>query len=211
LIGLLLTLREIFTNPYTEVMHMNRTNGIVLLIGSLLFLVAAFMPVSQVFAVRGAARKLAVIAADRSGWLVSQCFFVLGATVAFIGMGMLAYRLKATKGSTFPLIAVAAAGIGLVLWMMYVYLRTISPEDFVYNRIPRWLFPTYSYLTLLAIFVIGLESCRFNFPRWLSFFNMGSAVLFALAFLIFKDLPPLLYYIVTLVDGIALLVLRPFV
>ena len=71
---------------------MNRTNGIILLIGSLLFWVAAFMP-------------------------VSQGFFVLGAAVACIGMGMLAYRLNAMKGSIYPLIAVAAAGIGLVLWM----------------------------------------------------------------------------------------------
>jgi hypothetical protein len=191
-------------------MNTNRTSGIVLSIGSLLFLAAAFMPVSRVFVVRGAEQQLAVIAADRSGWQVAQFFFGSGATIAWVGMAMLVYRLKTKKRSIFPLVAVAASGVGLVFWIVYIYLRTISPENFVHSLYPGWLFPAYSFLTLLAILVLGMEMYRLKFPRWLSLFTMNSAVLLALAFLVLKDLPPLLYYIVTLVDGISVLVPRSY-
>ena len=191
-------------------MNTNRTSGIVLSIGSLLFLVAAFMPVSRVFVVRGAEQQLAVIAADRSGWQVAQFFFGSGATIAWVGMAMLAYWLETKKRSIFPLVAMAASGAGLVFWIVYIYLRTISPENFVHSLYPGWLFPAYSFLTLLAILVLGMEMYRLKFPRWLSLFTMISAVLLALAFLVLKDLPPLLYYIVSLVDGIAVLVLRSY-
>ena len=189
-------------------MNTNRTSGIVLSIGSLLFLVAAFMPVSRVFVVRGAEQQLAVIAADRSGWQVAQLSFGSGATIAWVGMAMLAYWLETKKRSIFPLVAMAASGAGLVFWIVYIYLRTISPENFVHSLYPGWLFPAYSFLTLLAIFVLGMEMYRLKFPRWLAL--LLSAVLLALAFLVLKDLPPLLYYIVTLVDGIAVLVLRSY-
>jgi hypothetical protein len=188
-------------------MNTIRTGGIVLSIGSLLFLVAAFMPVSRVFVLRSAEQQLAVIAADRSGWQVSQFLFGSGATIAWVGMAMLAYRLKKKNRSAFPLLAVAASGAGLVFWIVYLYLRTISPENFVHDLYPGWLFPAYSFLTLLAIFVLGMQMYRLKFPPWLSLFTMISALLLALAFLLLKDLPPLLYYMVTLVDGIAVLVL----
>jgi hypothetical protein len=191
-------------------MNTNRTSGIVLSIGSLLFLAVAFMPVSRVFVVRGAEQQLAVIAADRSGWQVAQFFFGSGATIAWVGLAMLAYRLKTKKRSIFPLVAVAASGVGLVFWIVYIYLRTISPENFVHSLYPGWLFPAYSFLTLLAILVLGMEMYRLKFPRWLALFTMLSAVLLALAFLVLKDLPPLLYYIVTLVDGISVLVPRSY-
>ena len=184
--------------------------GMMLIIGSLLFLVAAFMPVSRVYPAQGVEQKMAIIDADRTGWQVSQVLFALSAAVAWAGMGLLAYRFRAFGGSILPLAAVAAAGVGLALWLAYVYLRTIRPEDFVSGLVPGWPFVAYSFLTLLAIFVIGSGMSQPKFPRWLPIFNMGAAALMGLAFLIFKDLPPLLYYVVTLVDGIALLVLHPF-
>jgi hypothetical protein len=67
-----------------------------------------------------------------------------------------------------------------------------------------------SFLTMFAIFATGVGMLQPKFPHSLPIFNMGSAAVMALAFLIFKDLPPFFYYVVTLVEGIALLVLDPF-
>lgn len=120
-------------------MNTNRTSGTALSVGSLLFLVAAFLPVPRVFVVRGAEQQVAVISADRSEWRVAQFLFGSGATIAWVGMAMLAYRLNTKMRSTFPLTAVAASGAGLAFWVAYVYLRTISPENYVHGLYPGWL------------------------------------------------------------------------
>lgn len=184
--------------------------GVLLIIGSLAFSVAAFMPVSRVFAARVAEHKISIIEADRSGWNVSQIFFALGATTAWIGMGLLAVRTKLWNGSVFPFGAVAVAGIGLFIWLWHLRLRIIRPKDFANGLLPGWHFPVYGFLTLFALFGIGVGMLSSHVPLWLPILNMSLAVMLATAFLVFKDLPPFFFYLVTLVDGIALLILQPF-
>lgn len=67
----------------------------------------------------------------------------------------------------------------------------------------------YAFLTLFALFATSMRMPGSDFPGWLRIVNMGAAVLLTLILLIFKDLPPLTFYLVTLVDGIALLLLKP--
>lgn len=188
---------------------MTRMITLTLIVGPLLFLVAAFSPVSRVYAERDVGQKLAIIAADRRGWWLSQALFALGAAVAWAGMALLAIRLRASTGSGLPLTAVAGAGVGMALWAYYVYLRIVRAEDFVQGQLSGSLFVAYSFLTMLALFALGVGMLSLRLPRWLPLVNMGAAVLMAAAFLVFKDLPPFLYYLVTLVDGIALLAGNP--
>lgn len=184
--------------------------GIILITGSLAFSVAAFMPVSRLFGERSPEQRLAIIEADRSGWVISQFLFALGAAVSWIGMLLLAYQLNFLSGTGFALPAVVGAGIGMLFWLRHVYLRGTSPQSFTNNLLPGWHFLIYALLTGLALIGIGVGLFQANSPDWLALVNVASAILFALIYLIFKDLPPFLFYLVTLVDGIALLFLKPF-
>lgn len=184
--------------------------GSILMIGSLAFLTAAFMPVSRVFGVRDKEQKLAIIQAERSGWTFSQSLFALGAAITWLGLGLLAIRILYANGSVIPLVSTAVAGVGLIFWLWHVYLRAAKPEDFVNNLLPGWHFLLYGFFTLLGLIGISLGMPALKFPVWLPVANISSAVLFTLLFLIFKDLPPALFYLVTLVNGIALLIFKPF-
>lgn len=185
-------------------------SALLLIMGSLFFLLAAFMPISRVFGERVAEGKIAIIQAERSRWRVSQLFFALGSFIAWVGMILLAYQIKIANGSAFSLVSAAAAGVGMLLWCRHVFLRAKQPEAFARGLLPGWHFKVYSYLTSLALLGIGVGLLALEILVWLPVLNISSALLFFLVFLIFKDLPPLFYYLVMLIDGIALLILMPF-
>lgn len=68
-------------------MGTERVAAIILLVGSVLFIIAAFMPVSQVFAEPSPAAKLEIRDSNRIAWTTSQVLFGLGASIAAIGLG----------------------------------------------------------------------------------------------------------------------------
>jgi hypothetical protein len=64
-------------------------SGIVIFVGSALFLCAAFTPISfRVFPEKSATRKLEIIRASPTAWSVTQVLFGLGALVTAIGVGL---------------------------------------------------------------------------------------------------------------------------
>jgi len=181
--------------------------GIILIVGSLAFLTAAFMPVSRLFGERSGEKKLAIIQADRAGWTISQVLFGLGAAVTWAGLVWLAYEIWAVRGSVIALAAAAPAGIGAGLWIIHVYQRAVRPQAFTNNEMPAWPFIVYSILTQLALIGLGISLLRAVVPGWIPLLNIAAGLLTGLAFLIFKDVPPLLYYAVTLATGIGLVLL----
>jgi hypothetical protein len=73
-----------------------RVSGILIIVGSALFLCAAFTPISsRVFTPgRSATHKLEAIRGSPTAWSVTQILFGLGALVTAIGIGVLAYGLR---------------------------------------------------------------------------------------------------------------------
>ena len=122
-------------------MSTERVAAIILLVGSVLFIIAAFMPVSQVFAEPSQAAKLEIITSNRTAWTASQILFGLGASIAAIGLGFVAYHLRGTPGAVWAYLGLAAVILGAVFWDGLVYLRAIDPERFVEGRLMGWLLP----------------------------------------------------------------------
>ncbi len=73
---------------------LQKTSAIVIILGSVLFLIAAFLPISRVFPEPSAVRKLEIIRDAPNAWLVAQIFFALGAMVTVIGLALVAYRFR---------------------------------------------------------------------------------------------------------------------
>jgi hypothetical protein len=182
-----------------------RVAAIILLVGSVLFIIAAFMPVSRVFAEPSQAAKLEIIASNRRAWSASQVLFGLGASIAAIGLGFVAYHLRTTPGAVWAYIGLAAVILGAVLWDGHVYLRAIDPEGFVEGRLMGWLFPAYALLTQFGLLVFGVAYLRAGYPAWLGGITVGGAVIFFIVYLIFKDIPPFVYYILTFIAGVRLM------
>ena len=186
-------------------MSTERVTAIILLVGSVLFIIAAFMPISRVFVEPSPAAKLEIITTNRTVWTASQVLFGLGASIAAIGLGFVAHHLRGTPGAVWAYIGLAAVILGAVLWEGHVYLRAVDPEGFVEGRLIGWLFPAYALLTQVGLLAFGVAYLRAGYPAWLGGITVAGAVIFFIVYLVFKDIPPFVYYILTFIAGIRLM------
>ena len=67
------------------------------------------------------------------------------------------------------------------------------------------LFPAYTLLTQLGLLAFGVAYLRAGYPAWLGGLTLGGAVVFFVVFsvvyLVFKDIPPFVYYVLTFIAG----------
>jgi hypothetical protein len=181
-------------------------SGIVIIVGSALFLCAAFTPISfRVFPEKSAARKLEAIRASPTGWSMSQILFGLGALVTAIGVGLLAYALRRQPSAWLIWASVAILIIAVVLWLWHLYGRMVDPVDFAEGRWPRWPLLAYFMLTEIGLAILGFALLGSDLPMWIGWMLIGSMVLLFVLTLIYRDMVPLMFYLVTLIAGIALL------
>ena len=185
-------------------MSTERVAAIILLVGSVLFIIAAFMPVSRVYAEPSQAAKLEIITTNRTAWSASQVLFGLGASIAAIGLGFVAHHLRGAPGAVWAYIGLAAVILGAVLWDGLVYLRAVDPEGFVEGRLISWPLPVYTLLTQVGLIAFGVSYLRAGYPAWLGGVTVGGAIIFFIIYLVFRDLPPFVYYILTFIAGIVL-------
>lgn len=178
--------------------------GIVILVGSIIFFIAASMPTSLVFAEPDPAKKLEILRRSPRVWLLSQLFFSVGATVAAIGLGILAQQLRPVSAMLLGYIGTALLLVGVVFWDWHVYLRSSDPEQFVRGLIPSWLFQSYSVLTDAGLVLFGIAFLMAAYPSWMGVAMIGFPLAFLAAFLVFKDLPPFFYYVLLLIVGIVM-------
>ena len=186
-------------------MSTERVAAIILLVGSALFLIAAFLPVSQVFAEPNPAAKLEIIDSNSTAWTTAQVLFGLGGSITAIGLGFVAYHLRGTPGGIWAYIGFAAVILGALLWDGHVYLRAVDPEGFVEGRLIGWLFPAYALLTQFGLLAFGVSYLRASYPAWLGGVTLGGAVIFFIIYFVLKDIPPFFYYILTFMAGVRLM------
>jgi hypothetical protein len=181
-------------------------SGIVIIVGSALFLCAAFTPISfRVFPEKSATRKLEVIRASPIAWSVTQILFGLGALITAIGIGLLAYALRRQPSAWLIWVSVAVLVSAAVLWLWHLYRRTLDPVAFAEGRWPRWPLLAYFMLTEIGLATLGYALLSSDLPSWIGWMLIGSMVLLFVLTLIYRDMPPLMFYLVTLIAGIALL------
>lgn len=176
----------------------------VIAVGSILFLAAAFSPISRVFGMADAERKLEIIMGARTQWMVAQWLFALGALVTAAGIGLFALRSIGERASIFLFPSAALIGVGALLWGWHVYQRAVDPARFVAGDLPSWGFVTYSLMTILGLAVLGVGLLRTDMQPWVGWLSIGAAGLFLVVGVVFRDMPPFVYYIILLMIGFML-------
>ncbi|WP_258804125.1 hypothetical protein [Pseudarthrobacter sp. NS4] len=193
--------------------------------GSVMFLAAAFMPISRVFIEGDPQAKLAILQADPVQWKAEQLLFAAGTVVLPVGVVMLTRHWKTGSdgGKQDPLagqrLAQSAAlllSTGAVLFLVELEARYRDPEAFALGNLPMWPFHGYMWLSLAGMSALGgalLAPARGHansgtLPRelrWPGWLNLGGAAVFAGALATTGDLPPLLVYGVELATAAALI------
>ena len=173
---------------------LQKMSGIMIILGSGLFLIPAFLPISmRVFPEPSAVRKLEIIRDAPQVWLVRQIFFALGAMVTVIGIALVAYRFRDQSFAVLMQGSVAVLVLGALLWIWHVYARTVDPAAFAEGSLPAWPLVLYFLLTPAGFAVFGVALLRSALPQGVGWLLIGSMVLFFVLMVIFRDMVPLVY------------------
>ena len=175
--------------------------GVFVSVGSVLFLIAAFSPISKVYAESESARRLAIIQENPGGWRISQVLFGLGAVITAVAIGFWAVQI----GEWLAYLSFLAMLVGALLWSWLVYHRALAPEAFAAGTLPYWPFVIYTILTQLGLAIFGsvlIMLLGSDLPGWVGWLNVVGSVLFFILYLVFKDMPPFVYYLLTLITGV---------
>jgi hypothetical protein len=182
-----------------------KTTAFLILTGSVLFLAASFSPISRVHMEPTAAGRLAIITAEPAAWLIAQLLYSFGAFITAAGIGTAAFRLRSRVPSVLSYTVILAIAAGAIYFGAYVYFRWTNPQAWVQITPPYPSFLTYSFLTQAALLLFGIMLLIAGLPRWLGWLVTGSMLLLILLTLVFRDMPPFAYYLLSLPIGFVLL------
>jgi hypothetical protein len=182
----------------------DKASAVTIVVGSVLFLVAAFSPISRIFAMPDAAERLAIITGAPGQWVLAQLLFAIGSIVTVVGIGLLAVRSAGQDFTIYVTTSAVVMAVGALLWCWHVYLRAVEPARFTAGEIPVWLFAAYSVLTMAGLALLGTALLQTTLPTWVGRLSIGSAALFLVLALVFGDMPPFVYYVITLIIGVLL-------
>lgn len=186
-------------------MEEHRLVAILFILGSALFLAAAFNPSSAVFAAPDPGAKLEIIMGNRALWTLSQFLFGAGATLTALAVVVFGLRSMDTSAGVPLLIGGAAMLVGAVLWDLHVYQRALDPAAFAAGDLAAWTFSAYTLLTMFGLVILGLAFVQIGLSPWLGYGTAIATVLLLAIYLIMGDMPPFVYYIFTLIGAFFLL------
>jgi len=187
-------------------MAAQRVYALTAIIGSLLFLYSAFAitSVTPIYMEKTEQGRIEILKAHPTAWMVHTTLFALGTTLTAIGMGLLALQWWTRHASWYLMGGALLLLAGMILMDWHLGYRFFDPMSFATGTIPVWLFAGYSLLTMVGLVLFGYAFFDIGLPSWLGWMHIiGMGVLLILA-LVFRDMPPFVYYLFTLVAGIVI-------
>jgi hypothetical protein len=180
--------------------------GTLLIAGSLTFWIGAGF--SWKVWVQPDAEKMAqIITKLRPYWIISHILFVAAVGSVAIGLGVFTSIIEAATARPLAIVGLVAIGLGSIVWA-YIVIRfrlSMPPEELVRTTAGAWTFPAFTLLTLGALILYGLVLLMSGFPTWLGTITVGLSGLILIAFLSRRNVIPAVFYVVTLIMGIAFL------
>jgi hypothetical protein len=184
---------------------LNQISAIATIVGSILFLVAAFLPISfRVFPQTSPAKKLESINADPGQWFAAQVLFAFGTLVTVIGIALFAYNARHESFRWLIWASVTLLAVGALPWLWQLYARTVDPAGFTEGSFPMWPYLFYFFTTEVGLAVYGVALLSSPLPTWAGWVVMVSMVLLALLTIILRDMAPFAFYVITLFAGVML-------
>lgn len=183
-----------------------RISAVLLILGTLLTYTGFGIFPWRIYTERDTEQRLNLLAEWPQRWKLAQSFVVLGAMTSMAGSVFLVPLFSGSPG--FMLAAIAAAGfvVGHVFWIWQLGLRIAQPQKFGRGELPAFLFFTYAILTLLALACFGAAFWLQGTHQVLGIGVVVSALVVLGLFLKFKDMPPFIFYAISLTIGLALLI-----
>lgn len=178
------------------------------LVAGVLFLAAAVLPVSvRVFPEPSPRKKLEHMRASATQWTVANVLFGVGATVVAVGIVLFALGLDDRAARVVAVVSAALALGGLLPWIVHLHARATNPQAFAGGELPRWWLWAYFVLTPVAVALFGVALLMSGLlPPWVGWTVAGTMAVVLVVTVVAGDMPPAVYYLVTLLPGTMLLV-----
>ncbi len=205
-----------------------RFTGMTLLLGAVLFLAGASMPVTNskgnIIYSLPPREYLLVVSAHSMLWQWASILFISGTIVTILGLVLLATQLRDAGDRAFSSLGLLAFVFGAVLWIIDVAFRlsidlwaaqemarTAAMPDY-YVPLTRWtqtLFTIHTILLFSALAAYGgaLLTTRV-LPHWVGWLAVAYGIIGVAIFSFTADFPPAIHYLLPLVMGILLLLRR---
>jgi len=164
---------------------------------------SAFPP--RIYTTRNIQEKLNLLEAQPRRWILAQSFVILGSIATMAGSIFLIPLFNQSQGASLAKIGVVGFILGHFFWIWHLRLRIVEPLKFARNELPGWLFSVYAILTLVSLAIFGGAFWLTGIHR-VPGPGIFVAALFVLGlFIKIKDMPPFIFYAMTLVIGLTLL------
>jgi hypothetical protein len=180
-----------------------KTAAWIVLAGSAVFQLGAFLPVSR-FYMAAVAERLAIMQNQPIQWMLHLGGMGVGSLIAAAGLIVLGIRLPRGTPTSLGVLAAATVVVGTTLWLWHLQLRIGQPVAFASGENPVWHFAVYTALMQVALLLLAGAFRDAGMPQWMVLVLGGGALLTVLAFVIFQDVPPFLHYVWLLTVSIGL-------
>jgi hypothetical protein len=186
-------------------MDVTRLPAILLILGTALTYIGFSVFPPRIFTLKVIQEKMDLLAARPQLWTASQSSVILGALASTAGALYLSPIFNDTLGALPVTIAAVGFALGHVFWIWHLGLRIAAPQKFAKNELPGWLGMAYAVLVLLALAAFGAAFWLQGTNPLLGAGIFLGAVLVLGLYLKVKDMPPFIYYAMTLAIGVTLL------
>jgi len=129
---------------------------VVVIVGSVIFLVGAALGVPRVFLEADPQVRLAMLERHLTRWRVAQPLYVVGPLVATVGVGLLSATDVAGEGEGWIAVSCGFLLIGVVFWSGDALPRMVHHRAFALGELPWWPFVGYVYLTLAGLLLLAV-------------------------------------------------------
>jgi len=199
---------------------MQKLAGILFILGALVAILGESRPViTNVFGtIDNPQLQVEYIQNDPTGWAVGNLLMGAGSLIAAIGVVLFARHVQSLSNNRNVRIAgylgAAMAVVGALFWAFVIYNRvTKTPQEVVANMdgplwMGVWMGVGYFLLTEIALIIIGFLLLQTGYPKWLAWPVLVLGGLMLIATLVLGGFVPAAYYLIFLILGIALLLLR---
>jgi hypothetical protein len=182
-----------------------KITALLLILGSVLTATGFGIFPSQIYTEKNHQVKLNLLASKPQRWSLSQWVVILGGITTVSGSIFLYSIFRDSQADFLFGIGLIGFALGHVFWIWQLVLRIVQPKLFANDELPGWLFKSYSILVLLAL-------AGFGIAFWLqgNYSVLGAGIFFVALlvlglFLKFNNMPPIVYYAMTLTIGLTLL------
>ena len=186
-------------------MNILQITAFLLIFGNMLIVIGFGTFSSIIYIGNDVQKKMDLLAAQPRRWVTSQLLVISGGLFVVAGSVFLFLLFRKSQG-IFPA-GIGAIGLvlGQVFWIWIVIMRIIEPWRQAKDEFPGWLYKAFSYLTLLGLAGFGIAFWVNGIRPILGIgITLGTLLILGL-FLKFKGMPPIVYYLPTLVIGLTLL------